>query len=86
MALSRIQILNVQPEVDCGRYRVKACLGDAVPVAATIFRDGHDLLGAVVRFRPVGTRTWRETPLEPVGNDRFGATIVPDALDRKSVV
>ena len=80
MALSRIQILNVQPEVDCGRYRVKACLGDAVPVAATIFRDGHDLLGAVVRFRPVGTRTWRETPLEPVGNDRFEATIVPDAL------
>ena len=30
MAPPRIQIQDVQPQVDCGRYPVKACLGDAV--------------------------------------------------------
>ena len=80
MALPRIQIQDVQPQVDCGRYPVKLCLGDTVPVSATIFRDGHDKISAVVRFRPAGTRRWRETTLEAKGNDRFEASIVPDAL------
>ena len=76
----RIQIQHVQPQVDCGRYPVKACLGDTVTVSATIFRDGYDKLEGVVRFRPVGTRRWREAPLEPLGNDYFEAGIAPDAL------
>jgi starch synthase (maltosyl-transferring) len=76
----RIQIQHVQPEVDCGRFPVKACLGDTVTVSATIFRDGHDKLEGVVRFRPAGTRRWREAPLEPRGNDYFEAAIAPDAL------
>ena len=42
MAPPRIQIQDVQPQVDCGRFPVKACLGDTVPVSATIFRDGYD--------------------------------------------
>jgi starch synthase (maltosyl-transferring) len=80
MAPPRIQIQDVQPQLDCGRYPVKACLGDRVPVSATIFRDGHDQLCAVVRYRPVGTRRWREATLEARGNDRFEGTVVPDAL------
>jgi starch synthase (maltosyl-transferring) len=80
MALPRIQIQDVQPQVDCGRYPVKACLGDTVQVSATIFRDGHETISAVVRFRPRGTRRWREATLEAKGNDRFQAAVVPDAL------
>ena len=80
MAPSRIQIQDVRPQVDCGRYPVKACLGDAVPVSATIFRDGHEKLEAVVRYRPVRERRWREERLELSGNDRFEATLVPDTL------
>ncbi len=80
MAASRIQIQDVRPQIDCGRFPAKACLGDAVPVTTTIFRDGHDKLGALVRFRPVGTRRWREVPLEPRGNDLFEAAIRPDTL------
>ena len=76
----RIQIQHVQPQVDCGRFPVKACLGDTVTVSATIFRDGHDKLEGVVRFRPVGTRRWREAPLEARGNDYFESSIAPDAL------
>jgi starch synthase (maltosyl-transferring) len=80
MATPRIQIQDVRPQVDCGRYPVKACLGDAVPVSATIFRDGHEKLEAVVRYRPAGERRWREERLEAKGNDRFEATLQPDVL------
>jgi starch synthase (maltosyl-transferring) len=76
----RIQIQNVQPQVDCGRFPVKACLGDTVAVSATIFTDGYDKLAGVVRFRPAGTRRWHEAPLEAKGNDHFEAGITPDAL------
>jgi starch synthase (maltosyl-transferring) len=80
MALPRIQVQDLRPQVDCGRYPVKACLGDTVSVSATIFRDGHEKLRAVVRYRPVGRRRWREALLDPQGNDLYRADIVPDAL------
>ena len=80
MEPQRIQIQNVQPQVDCGRFPVKACVGDTVKVRATIFRDGHEKLAAVVRFRPVGARRWREAPLVARGNDLFETAITPDTI------
>ena len=82
MALPRIQIQNVHPQVDCGRYPVKASLGDEVRVGATVFRDGHEELSAAVRFRAAGTRRWREVALRARGNDWFEGAFVPDALGR----
>ena len=67
----RIQIQNVRPQIDCGRYPVKAIAGDRIDVTADIFKDGHDVLRSVVRYRPVGTRKWEERPLEPLGNDHW---------------
>jgi len=54
-----------QPAVDGGRYPVKRCVGDTVEVSVDIFRDGHDLLRAVVasRRRRPGPDPWREAPL-----------------------
>ena len=57
--------------LDCGRYPVKRTLGDRVEVWADVFGDGHDVLRAVVRHRPPGSRRWGEAPLEPIGNDRW---------------
>jgi starch synthase (maltosyl-transferring) len=83
MAVSRISISDVTPQVDCGHWPTKACVGDRVPVAATIVRDGHEVLGACVRYRPAGARRWRETPLKLVGdNDRWEGEIEPDELGR----
>jgi starch synthase (maltosyl-transferring) len=65
----RIQIQDVAPQVDCGRYPVKRTVGDSVEVTARIFRDGHETLGAAVRHRGPGSTRWTETPLEPLGND-----------------
>ena len=76
---SRIQIQHVEPLVDCGRYPVKRTVGDRVDVYATLFKDGHDTLGAVVRVLPPGKRTWREEPLAPLGNDRWQGAFVVDA-------
>lgn len=78
----RIQIQNVQPQVDCGRYPVKRTVGDRVEVTADIFKDGHDLLRAVVKYRPAGTRKWVERPLEPLGNDRWSGDFEVTGLGR----
>ena len=75
---ARIQIQEVSPQVDCGRYPVKRTVGDAVGVTARIFRDGHETLGAAVRHkRPDATR-WSETPLEPLGNDLWAGSFEVD--------
>ena len=62
----RIRIQLPAPTVECGRWPVKRTVGDTVAVSADVFRDGHDVLRAVVRSRPPGRRTWSESPLDPV--------------------
>jgi starch synthase (maltosyl-transferring) len=66
---ARIQIQEVAPQIDCGRYPVKRTVGERVEVTARIFRDGHESLGAAIRHRSPGSTGWTETPLEPLGND-----------------
>jgi starch synthase (maltosyl-transferring) len=66
---SRIQIQQVTPQTDCGRYAVKRTVGERVEVAARIFRDGHESVGAAVRFKPRDVGRWSEVPLDPRGND-----------------
>ncbi len=63
---SRIRIERPLPRIDCGSYPPKRCEGDAVEVSADIFRDGHDVLRAVVRWRGPGSRRWLEAPMAPV--------------------
>jgi starch synthase (maltosyl-transferring) len=75
---ARIQIQRVTPQVDCGRYAVKRTAGDRIDVTARIFRDGHELLGGAVRFKPAGATRWSEAPLEPLGNDEWAGTFEVD--------
>jgi starch synthase (maltosyl-transferring) len=79
---ARIQIQSLSPLVDCGRYPVKACVGDEVRVEATIFRDGHEVLGAALRTKPQSARRWSEHPLIELGNDRWAASFTPDSCGR----
>ena len=67
----RILIQHVRPQADCGRYPVKATAGDAVRVSATIIRDGHEVLGAAVRWKRPGATRWTDAPMAAVGNDRY---------------
>jgi starch synthase (maltosyl-transferring) len=63
---ARIVIQYPTPAVDGGRYPAKRCIGDHVEVQADVFRDGHDLIRAVVRYREPGARKWREAEMHRI--------------------
>jgi starch synthase (maltosyl-transferring) len=63
---ARIRLQLPQPAIECGRWPVKRTVGDTVTVSADVFRDGHEVLRAVVRSRAAGARSWNETPMTPV--------------------
>jgi starch synthase (maltosyl-transferring) len=75
---ARIQIQEVAPQIDCGRYPVKRTVGERLEVTARIFRDGHETLGAAIRHRSPGSTGWTETPLEPLGNDFWSGSFEVD--------
>jgi starch synthase (maltosyl-transferring) len=75
-------IENVAPSVDGGRYAAKRELGAHVEVSADIFKEGSDVLVAVVRYRHEPDTTWREAPMRYVDDDRWAGEIVLDALGR----
>ena len=78
----RVVIENVQPEVDAGRYPVKRVIGEDVVVTADIFADGHDVVAAALLHRRAGASGWHETPMTPLGNDRWTAHFTVEALGR----
>ncbi|HKP17455.1 MAG TPA: alpha-1,4-glucan--maltose-1-phosphate maltosyltransferase [Gaiellaceae bacterium] len=79
----RIQIEDVWPQIDCGRYPVKRSVGEDVEVWATIFRDGHDVLGAAVLYRGPGEEEWREAPMQrDVEPDRWTGTFTVGTCGR----
>ena len=65
-----VTIENVQPLIDCGRYPIKRIVGEDLVVEADIFKDGHDVVAAILKWR-VGKRGWRQTPMVFVDNDRW---------------
>jgi starch synthase (maltosyl-transferring) len=75
---ARIQIQEVAPQIDCGRYPVKRTVGERIEVTARIFRDGHETLGAAIRHRSPASTNWIETPLEPLGNDVWSGSFEVD--------
>jgi starch synthase (maltosyl-transferring) len=69
----------VTPELDGGRSAVKRVAGDPLHVEADIFKEGHDVLAAVVWWRQVSPGSeagpWRACPMHPLGNDRWVADV-----------
>jgi starch synthase (maltosyl-transferring) len=77
--VERIPILAVAPVIEGGRYPAKAAVGEPFEVAATVFREGHDRLGAgVVLTDPGGA----DQPLVLMRStdelDRYAATVRAD--------
>src|SRR5215213_4877496 len=76
---SPVIIERVKPEIDAGRYPVKRVQGDTLEVSADIFKDGHDKIAAVVKYRCQDEEDWREAEMRFVDNDRWAGTILlPD--------
>jgi starch synthase (maltosyl-transferring) len=70
-AFPSVVIENLQPLMDGGRYPIKRIVGEDLVVEADIFKDGHDVVAAVLKWRVLGKRAWRETPMNFVNNDRW---------------
>jgi starch synthase (maltosyl-transferring) len=77
-----VVVEGVSPMVDGGRFPVKRAAGGRVRVEADMFVDGHDTVACVLLHRRKGARAWRETAMEPLGNDRFAAEFAVDELGR----
>jgi len=61
----------VWPQIDAGRHPVKRLVGEWFEVQADIFREGHDAIAAVLRYRERGASQWTETPMGQPDNDRW---------------
>jgi starch synthase (maltosyl-transferring) len=64
-------IENLQPLIDGGRYPVKRVTGEDLIVEADIFKEGHDVVAAALKWRMVGETRWHETPMKLIVNDRW---------------
>src|SRR5215216_4700722 len=73
---SPVIIERVRPEIDAGRYPVKRVQGDILEVTADIFKDGHDKIAAVVKYRRQDEDDWREAEMRFVDNDRWAGEIL----------
>ncbi|MGX9882784.1 alpha-1,4-glucan--maltose-1-phosphate maltosyltransferase [Streptomyces sp. NPDC002276] len=86
--IGRIPVRDVRPAVDSGARPAKAVVGEWFQVTATVFREGHDTIGAnVVLYDPDG-RPGPWTPMRELapGSDRWGAEVTPATTGRWSYV
>ena len=79
--IGRIPVVEVSPVIEDGRWAAKATVGEALPIRATVFREGHDLHAATaVLIRPDGS-VHSTAPMKLIrpGLDRYEGWVVPDA-------
>jgi starch synthase (maltosyl-transferring) len=78
---SRIAIVDVWPQVHCGRRPAAAADGETLPIQATVFRDGHAPLRAEVSLQPPSGGTPQTIAMHPTMHtvDRWEARVLLDA-------
>lgn len=70
-------IEKVTPEIDGGKFPAKTVVGRPVTIEADIFKDGHDLLGASLKYRKQSDKAWKVAPMVLFDNDRWRASFLP---------
>ena len=75
--IDRIPVTKVSPVIEGGAYPAKATAGEAIPIRATVFREGHDAVNAsVVLTDPEGNERLEPMhPTTPLGFDWWTATV-----------
>src|SRR5215813_4196964 len=77
-----IIIEDVTPSVDGGKYPAKGVVGEPCIVEADIFRDGHQIVRAAVKWRRQHDEVFSEAPMTALVNDRWRGEFVPTANTR----
>ena len=79
--LGRIPVTAVSPVVEGGAYPAKAAVGEAIPIRARVFREGHDAVNAsVVLTDPEGREQHVAMhPTTPLGFDWWTTSVTLDS-------
>jgi starch synthase (maltosyl-transferring) len=75
--LGHLIIEDVAPAVDGGRYPAKRITGEPCAVEADIFRDGHQIIRAALKYRRKNDESFAEAPMLLVDNDRWRGEFIP---------
>jgi len=78
LRLGSIFIENIAPSIDGGRFPVKRVVGEPCVVEADIFRDGHQIIRAAVKYRREIDESFHEAAMELIEDDRWRAEFVPN--------
>ncbi|WP_394367379.1 alpha-1,4-glucan--maltose-1-phosphate maltosyltransferase [Rudanella paleaurantiibacter] len=78
----RVVIERVSPELDGGRFPIKAIPGDTIQVEADIFADGHDYVSARLLYRAPHEKHWHESPMHKLENDRWAGAFSVEQVGR----
>lgn len=79
---NRVVIERVSPELDGGRFPIKAIPGDVISVQADIFADGHDYVSARLLYRAPKEKSWQEAPMHKLENDRWTGHFTVERMGR----
>ena len=75
----RLGIDEVEPLVACGRFPSKSVVGEVVPVAATVWREGHDVHSVSLYVRRPGGYATRTTMVRGEDPDTVHGLFLTDA-------
>ena len=79
--IGRIPIASLRPEVDGGLFPAKAYLGEVIAFGATVFREGHDSVGAeLVLSSPTGKTIQKRLNETFPGSDFFETRVAIDEI------
>ncbi|NUT37130.1 MAG: DUF3416 domain-containing protein, partial [Hamadaea sp.] len=83
MSFDRIVVEDVAPVVAGGRHPAKAVVGEHLPIRATVWRDGHPPVTAVVHWHgPHGKGQVVPMTADAADPDTWHATVVASAAGR----
>lgn len=66
-----VVIENIYPSLGAPGYMLKRVIDEPLDVYADIFKDGHDVISAVLKWRLQGGTRWFESEMRPLDNDRW---------------
>jgi len=66
-----VVIRRITPSLDNSRYAIKRAVGGEITVEADIFKEGHDEVAALLKWRRLDEEAWNECPMRPLLNDRW---------------
>ena len=66
-----VVIDNFYPTTGDHGHLLKRIVGEPLDVYADLFKDGHDIISAILKWRFINGKRWVESPMRALENDRW---------------